>query len=150
MLKSVNLVGISYEVRLLNNKNYTSLSLLNSYTELPTILYAPQKNYKGLMKNSLLLSTVFILVIIGCTLVSPSDGWSLSPPYFSSILLFLGARRPSSRRASTSLSKSSWKTHGQIPSSYSYYCPLLPVKKMYKLFIYNFPMELDERFPMPW
>jgi len=79
--------------------------------------------------HDLLLRTVLILVIIGCTLVSPSDWWSLSPPYFSfSTLLVLGARRPSSSRASTSLSKSSWKKCHQILSSWGLLTSLSPRK----------------------
>lgn len=57
-----------------------------------------------------LLRTVLILVIMGWTPASPSEWWSLSPAYLSSVRrLFLGMGMPSSSRASTSLSKSSWK-----------------------------------------
>ena len=57
-----------------------------------------------------LFRTVLILVIIGWTPPSPSDGWSLSPPLSSAGRIFFGTGMPSSSRASTSLSNSSWKS----------------------------------------
>lgn len=75
------------------------------------ICYVKDRNQSERVHHSL-FSTVLILVTIGCTppSPSPSNWWSLSPAYLSSAKrIFFGTGMPSSRRASTSLSKPSWK-----------------------------------------